>query len=579
MTKIPHKLHSLFKLSLVFSFAGLSFFIIPTLIHSHAYAASGTVYVVTSQRDSNNTLTDTLNSIDLTTGAATQIGDPLESVLPGGNNVEALATYDPVGHRYLYWDDNNSQTGYIVIQDTQTGVITTVTNPILHGADNMAYDTSTNTLYVVTSQRDSNNTLTDTLNSIDLTTGAATQIGDPLESVLPGNNNVEALASFDPAGHRYLYWDENSGVGYIVIQDTQTGVITTVTDPILNRADNMAYDTSTNTLYVVINQFNSANNTFSNTLYSVDLTTGADTQIGDPLESVLPGNNNVEALASFDPAGHRYLYWDENSGVGYIVIQNTQTGAITTVTDPILHGADNMAYELSSPPSISNISNATINKGSTYSANGSFTDSSSSSWTATVDYGAGSGNNPLTLNGMNFNLNHIYNSLGTFTVTVRITGDSGLTGTATALITVIPSNGLAGANLGHTNYSGADFANQNLSKANMTVATFNNVDFISANLSQANGSNSSFTNDNFTGANLNKINFSNTDLTGSNFTNAVVTQGNLSNANLTNVNFAGANLTGATLSGATLTGVTWLNTTCPDGTNSNNNLNTCVGHF
>ena len=36
-------------------------------------------------------------------------------------------------------------------------------------------------------------------------------------------------------------------------------------------------------------------------------------------------------------------------------------------------------------------------------------------------------------------------------------------------------------------------------------------------------------------------------------------------------------------SGATGTpggaGTTWSNVTCPDGTNSNNNSNTCVGHF
>ena len=33
------------------------------------------------------------------------------------------------------------------------------------------------------------------------------------------------------------------------------------------------------------------------------------------------------------------------------------------------------------------------------------------------------------------------------------------------------------------------------------------------------------------------------------------------------------------LIGATLTGVHWSNTTCPDGTNSDNDGNTCVGHL
>ncbi|HSX08960.1 MAG TPA: hypothetical protein VLF93_02295 [Candidatus Saccharimonadales bacterium] len=358
MTKKPLKLRSLFKTSLVFSFAGLSFFIIPTLIHSQAHAAAGAAYVVTTQRDSNNALVNTLSSMDLTTGASTQIGNPLESVLPGNNSVATLASYDPAGHRYMY-ASGQSGIEYIVIQNTQTGAITTVTNPILNGLNNMAYDTSTNTLYVATTQRDSNNALVNTLSSIDLTTGAATQIGDPLESVLPGNNSVATLASYDPAGHRYMYWAGQSGTGYIVIQNTQTGAITTVTDPILNDADNMAYDTSTNTLYVVTTQ-SGGNNTLSNTLNSIDLTTGAATQIGDPLESVLPGDNFVAKLASYDPAGHRYMYVDGQPGIEYIVIQNTQTGAITTVTDPILNGVDNMAFALPPPPQLTSLAPANL---------------------------------------------------------------------------------------------------------------------------------------------------------------------------------------------------------------------------
>jgi hypothetical protein len=33
------------------------------------------------------------------------------------------------------------------------------------------------------------------------------------------------------------------------------------------------------------------------------------------------------------------------------------------------------------------------------------------------------------------------------------------------------------------------------------------------------------------------------------------------------------------LTGATLTGITWAQTTCPDGTNSNTNGYTCIGHL
>lgn len=60
---------------------------------------------------------------------------------------------------------------------------------------------------------------------------------------------------------------------------------------------------------------------------------------------------------------------------------------------------------------------------------------------------------------------------------------------------------------------------------------------------------------------------------------------NLSNANFTGANFTGANLTGANpkgavgLSGATLTNVIWSRTECPDGTLSNNDGGTCIGHL
>jgi uncharacterized protein YjbI with pentapeptide repeats len=51
---------------------------------------------------------------------------------------------------------------------------------------------------------------------------------------------------------------------------------------------------------------------------------------------------------------------------------------------------------------------------------------------------------------------------------------------------------------------------------------------------------------------------------------------NLHGADLTGANLTGADLTGANLHGADLTGVIWSNTTCPDGTNSNNDGGTCA---
>jgi hypothetical protein len=70
----------------------------------------------------------------------------------------------------------------------------------------------------------------------------------------------------------------------------------------------------------------------------------------------------------------------------------------------------------------------------TLSQNGSFTDPDADTWTATVDYGDGSGTQPLTLSGKNFTLNHTYTSSGTFTVTVSV--DDGVSGVGTDTVQV-----------------------------------------------------------------------------------------------------------------------------------------------
>jgi Pentapeptide repeats (8 copies) len=108
---------------------------------------------------------------------------------------------------------------------------------------------------------------------------------------------------------------------------------------------------------------------------------------------------------------------------------------------------------------------------------------------------------------------------------------------------------------------------------------FVNADMHSIHLS-SNGAN--FSNDDFTNADLSAFNnanqvtanFTSANFTGANLTSAIISYVDFTNANFTNANFGGANQ-GTT---ATVTGVTWSNTTCPDGTNSDSDGNTCVGH-
>jgi hypothetical protein len=82
-------------------------------------------------------------------------------------------------------------------------------------------------------------------------------------------------------------------------------------------------------------------------------------------------------------------------------------------------------------------SGATINEGSTYTGSGSFT-GSGSSYTGTVNYGDGSGTQPLTLDpGNTFSLSHTYNTPGAYTLTVTITDNTGNVGTGTMPIYVL----------------------------------------------------------------------------------------------------------------------------------------------
>ncbi|HSX16125.1 MAG TPA: PKD domain-containing protein [Candidatus Saccharimonadales bacterium] len=74
----------------------------------------------------------------------------------------------------------------------------------------------------------------------------------------------------------------------------------------------------------------------------------------------------------------------------------------------------------------------TLNEGDTFTGSGSFTDPDSTGWTATVDYGDGTSVHALVLNPDNtFNLSHVYVDNGSYTITVSVTDNGGLSGTST----------------------------------------------------------------------------------------------------------------------------------------------------
>jgi uncharacterized protein YjbI with pentapeptide repeats len=121
---------------------------------------------------------------------------------------------------------------------------------------------------------------------------------------------------------------------------------------------------------------------------------------------------------------------------------------------------------------------------------------------------------------------------------------------------------------GQFNLSDASIDGQNLKGQNLAGAEASGASVRGTNLQGAFLPNIDLANANVQGSNLRG-----TDLAGANLSGARLQGANLRNADLT-----GANLAGATLSGANVHGATWSNTTCPDGTNSNDDGGTCEGH-
>jgi PKD repeat protein len=106
----------------------------------------------------------------------------------------------------------------------------------------------------------------------------------------------------------------------------------------------------------------------------------------------------------------------------------TNDGAFTvtvTVSDNKSgSGSDELKITVNNvAPSVNGGSDVNVDEGSLFSQGGSFTDPGADTWTATVDYGDGSGPQTLALVGKTFTLSHTYGDNGTYKVRITVNDD------------------------------------------------------------------------------------------------------------------------------------------------------------
>ena len=98
-------------------------------------------------------------------------------------------------------------------------------------------------------------------------------------------------------------------------------------------------------------------------------------------------------------------------------------------------GTTTVQVVVTNPPPTLSLQGGSTSEGEWLSLLGSFS-SPAMHWGATVDYGDGSGEEPLLIDGTTFTLGHVYMDDGIYPVTVRVVDEYGGVGTATAQVVV-----------------------------------------------------------------------------------------------------------------------------------------------
>ena len=148
---------------------------------------------------------------------------------------------------------------------------------------------------------------------------------------------------------------------------------------------------------------------------------------------------------------------------------------------------------------------------------------------------------------------------------------------------------LSGADLSDADLLGADLFESNLTIATLLDANLSDTNMTLATLAGVDAGGATFVDSTLSDAKLPNAELAGADMMGARMTDAHLTDADLTGADLVDVDFDGASLQGANLTQADLddaymtpvnvTGVVWDDTTCPDGSNSNNDADTCANNL
>ncbi len=159
----------------------------------------------------------------------------------------------------------------------------------------------------------------------------------------------------------------------------------------------------------------------------------------DASDDDLPANTLAFSLigapigATIDPVTGQFAWTPSDDGSHTFIVRVTDDGT------PSLHDEEQITVAVSNVPPTVDAGAATGSsaEGSAFSRSGSFSDPGADTWTATVNYGDGSGVQPLTLApDKTFSLDHTYVDSGTYTIAVAVTDDDFGVGSDSIAVTV-----------------------------------------------------------------------------------------------------------------------------------------------